>query len=571
MKNIINREQPFQVLATNFSIGPSSSGYELEISADGVNYTSLFTVGANITRMVTGVANGSYYRLAGNTDEDVVVNWRTQCNDGGEGGGGGTGPQGPQGPQGGVGPQGPQGQDGIEQAPTVLKSVNELPSDAEEGDVVSLYAEGEGLPYGIIFEERDDLGSENAAVGGRFSFPIGAFDEIEESDAVYVAKVIAPDDTEHELYIYGNEWNQGGAVLTDIDGGIYISMGVGSDSAGANDTNDMTADYHYTGPSDEYMVVDFYPSSTGSVSFDIPQAETEIGVFQYDGNDWNAVGGGAGGSQDFIHLDNLGTAGETGKTYEYNGRLFKWVNGAGVWGEWLSGWDNSGYPESDGKTSIILKYSTLPIGEFCRVYDFNNLRTYLVFDGEHITAYTDSGHTIVYTAVTIGCVDVNMSNQTYENYKVLLTWTDGKLIFKTGGNASLRNRVSTTVSAPHYEALDMSVAASNDAGTGDMGIPIWNKEGIVIGKKTGYNNRTIYFNTTGYTNYKHFITDGSWQGPDRIFVPSQSGTQGQVLTSNGNAEPVWETMIKAVKITSDAYEALAVKDPNTLYLIDDEA
>jgi hypothetical protein len=29
-------------------------------------------------------------------------------------------------------------------------------------------------------------------------------------------------------------------------------------------------------------------------------------------------------------------------------------------------------------------------------------------------------------------------------------------------------------------------------------------------------------------------------------------------------------MIKAVKITSDAYEALAVKDPNVLYLIDDE-
>ena len=83
----INREQPFQVLATNFTIGPSSSGYELQISADGVNYTSLFTVGANVTRMVTGVANGGFYKLAGNTG-DVTVNWRTQCYDGKGGSGG---------------------------------------------------------------------------------------------------------------------------------------------------------------------------------------------------------------------------------------------------------------------------------------------------------------------------------------------------------------------------------------------------------------------------------------------------------------------------------------------------
>lgn len=98
MKIKINREQPFQVLATNFSIGPSSSGYDLQISADGVNYTTLFSVGANVTRMVTGVANGSYYKLAGNTDEDVIVNWFRQCDDGQ--GGGGSGSQGPQGPAG---------------------------------------------------------------------------------------------------------------------------------------------------------------------------------------------------------------------------------------------------------------------------------------------------------------------------------------------------------------------------------------------------------------------------------------------------------------------------------------
>lgn len=82
MIKTIQGEQPFQVLASNFSIGPSNEGYTLQISADGSNYSDLFSVGSGVTRMVTGVANGSYYRLYGN-DSEVSINWRTQCSDGG--------------------------------------------------------------------------------------------------------------------------------------------------------------------------------------------------------------------------------------------------------------------------------------------------------------------------------------------------------------------------------------------------------------------------------------------------------------------------------------------------------
>ena len=85
----INAEQPFQVLSTTFSIGPSSSGYDLMASADGVNYSKLFTVGANVNRQVTQVAAGSYYYLAGNTG-NVVVNWFGNCVVDNGGGGGGT-------------------------------------------------------------------------------------------------------------------------------------------------------------------------------------------------------------------------------------------------------------------------------------------------------------------------------------------------------------------------------------------------------------------------------------------------------------------------------------------------
>lgn len=82
----IQGEQPFQVLSTNFTISASESGYDLYFSADGVNYSKLFTVAANTNRQVTQVAAGSYYYLEGNTDT-VTVNWIANCYSGGDGGG----------------------------------------------------------------------------------------------------------------------------------------------------------------------------------------------------------------------------------------------------------------------------------------------------------------------------------------------------------------------------------------------------------------------------------------------------------------------------------------------------
>lgn len=74
----ITGETPFQVLTNSFSISPSNEGYTLQISADGVNYSNLFTVAAGTTRLVTGVAANSYYRLLGNQSA-IVVNWARSC------------------------------------------------------------------------------------------------------------------------------------------------------------------------------------------------------------------------------------------------------------------------------------------------------------------------------------------------------------------------------------------------------------------------------------------------------------------------------------------------------------
>ena len=86
---IIN-EQPWQILSNAMTISPSETGYELQVAADGKNYTTLFSVGAGLTRQITNLSSGSYFRMKGNVGE-VTVNWVRSCNSGGSGGGGNAG------------------------------------------------------------------------------------------------------------------------------------------------------------------------------------------------------------------------------------------------------------------------------------------------------------------------------------------------------------------------------------------------------------------------------------------------------------------------------------------------
>lgn len=104
----VQNETPFQVLSDSFTIGPSETGYELQVGATSQDFSTLFSVGANTPRMVTNVANGSYYRLKGNSGE-VSVNWQRTCKGGGGEGGSGT----------------------------ELSPVMEFPASAETGAVVS--------------------------------------------------------------------------------------------------------------------------------------------------------------------------------------------------------------------------------------------------------------------------------------------------------------------------------------------------------------------------------------------------------------------------------------------------
>lgn len=71
----INGEAPFQVLAHSFSVSPSSEGYTLNYSADGINYDAWDKeTPADETLFVLNVPKLSFFKLVGNAS-DVIINY----------------------------------------------------------------------------------------------------------------------------------------------------------------------------------------------------------------------------------------------------------------------------------------------------------------------------------------------------------------------------------------------------------------------------------------------------------------------------------------------------------------
>jgi len=70
----VHGEAAFQVELPNFAISPSASGYTLNYSADGVNYSAWEeATAAGETLVVCGAAGGMFYKLVGNTANVTVT------------------------------------------------------------------------------------------------------------------------------------------------------------------------------------------------------------------------------------------------------------------------------------------------------------------------------------------------------------------------------------------------------------------------------------------------------------------------------------------------------------------
>lgn len=72
----VSGEKPFQVGASKFCIGATENGYTLNYSADGEHFTP-WEEGtlANVDQVVVGAAAGMYFKLAGNTTDNVTITY----------------------------------------------------------------------------------------------------------------------------------------------------------------------------------------------------------------------------------------------------------------------------------------------------------------------------------------------------------------------------------------------------------------------------------------------------------------------------------------------------------------
>lgn len=115
-----------------------------------------------------------------------------------------------------------------------------------------------------------------------------------------------------------------------------------------------------------------------------------------------------------------------------------------------------------------------------------------------------------------------------------------------------------------YNPYNDAKAYTKPSLSGYIYLPYWNDKGQIIGE---YRKGETFFTLN---NRIYALTGGTDMNENfKIFAPSESGTAGQVLQSNGNAAPIWTDLIKIQKITQDAYDALETKDDNVLYVITD--
>lgn len=75
MKYTVNGEQKFSAKKNQFAVAPTTSGYQVAYSVDGVNFTldADAIVPANENLIYLGSMQYAYYKLVGNTDNDVDI------------------------------------------------------------------------------------------------------------------------------------------------------------------------------------------------------------------------------------------------------------------------------------------------------------------------------------------------------------------------------------------------------------------------------------------------------------------------------------------------------------------
>lgn len=282
--------------------------------------------------------------------------------------------------------------------------------------------------------------------------------------------------------------------------------------------------------------------------------------------------------------DGLPEEGVEGKLYLYNGRCLKWVDGAGNWGEWIEGRRYDNYPNY---LDASLKYDVIPTsldGQVLFVYRRTTSTSYPSFyavynaTAQTITMKQNDAQTGTTKAV-VNLGDVNTRCECDTSLALYVTWKDGLIsITNSGSYPMFFDLISTSIQVGHWESVDDKPLASRSFVDASQGQPIWNKQGVVIGKTRDINSCYVQVNPSSqYSNYIYFLSE-TGGNKFTIFTPTVGGNgAGYILQSGGQwAAPTWvslASMMGGLKIwcgTEDEYDAIATKDSNTLYIIRDE-
>lgn len=159
----------------------------------------------------------------------------------------------------------------------------------------------------------------------------------------------------------------------------------------------------------------------------------------------------------------------------------------------------------------------------------------------------------------------------YSYHYYYFTWVEGSVFVRMSNAEQMYDANSGFTLDGGWKKIEKNdeVVIGDIQGSGyTRGIPRWNRSGEIVGKESDAN--TLSYRVNG--SYFYVLSHSTISHPN-IYAPTESGTTGQMLISQGNAAPVWSNWIKSVQITSDAYDALVqagTTDPNTLYLIVDE-
>lgn len=271
-----------------------------------------------------------------------------------------------------------------------------------------------------------------------------------------------------------------------------------------------------------------------------------------------------------VHLDSLSGTGSENTIYECDDKLWFWRDNDGIVAEWT---DNPSVLGNDNGYGIV--FSHIPDGQTILEfkYQYGGEWRYIKMSGDTLVL-TDTGGTVI-SSCAVGS-SAKFETQQYGNiYYINVKLEKHWIGLSPKGNVSYQNIWDGSVEGGHWVIVDHTNYPWLNIATSDEGVPKWNSKGQIVRKVRNNSSKGIQFNTNASqysaTGKIEFLTDGTNNGPSRIFVPTQGGTAGQMLISAGdNAEPTWTNWIKSVQITSAEYEALVTKDPNVLYLIVDE-